>query len=486
MIPKISGSGSSFKGLSDYLMHDPKAQTDERVAWTHTHNLANDYVPAAVNEMYITAESAEWLKQQAGVRAGGRPTENPVKHVSLNWAIEDKPSREHMIKTGEDYLRHMGWSDHQVIMVAHQDKPYAHLHMVINAIHPETGRALDDSLEKRRSQEWALKYELRQNRVHCTERLKNMEDREQNMPRNVWMDFKPNEQEFLKSEKQILNNAEIEQYKPENRHKAEWEIFKQYQRDERGEFIADGKAKFKQLRSEIYREVHADFRERWAEYYKAEKNGTENAPAQLAAVKAKIVADEKAALEPRREAAFKQLREQRHVEREALNAQQREVRAEFRSRLETGMDNSDFFAGLAAKRDNRGAVQAGFREAGHETTSRRIDNVETPFVGKLIDARLEPISREPFRPDVRQGHAREKDAGNFAKSRAFGAVSGLADGVFSFLTNLGSAPPAPVSAAERADQFREAAENALKQEQHRGREEEDAAWRERQKVHTRE
>ncbi|MGY8666198.1 relaxase/mobilization nuclease domain-containing protein [Bradyrhizobium sp. UFLA05-109] len=486
MIPKISGSGSSFKGLSDYLMHDPKAQTDERVAWTHTHNLANDYVPAAVNEMYITAESAEWLKHQAGVRAGGRPTENPVKHVSLNWAVEDKPSREHMIKTGEDYLRHMGWSDHQVIMVAHQDKPYAHLHMIINAIHPETGKALDDSFEKRRSQKWALLYELKQNRVHCTERLKNVGEREQNMPRNIWMEFKPNEQEFRKSEQQFLQNPEIEQYRPENRRAAEWEIFKQFQREERDEFIAEGKSKFKQLRSEIYREVHGEFRERWAEYYKAEKNRTETAPAQLAAVKAKIVADEKAALEPKREAAFRQLREQRDVEREALNARQREVKAEFRSRLETGMDNSDLFAGLAARSGNKAAMRTGFREAGHEATSRRIDTVETPFIGKLIDARLEPISRAPWRPDARKGQAREKDAGDAAKRRTIGAVGGLVDGVFSMLTNLGSARPEPVSAAERADQFREAAENALKQEQHRGREEEDAAWRERQKVHTRE
>lgn len=486
MIPAISGNGSSFKGLSDYLMHDPKAQTDERVAWTHTHNLANDYVPAAVNEMYITAESAEWLKQQAGVRAGGRPTENPVKHVCLNWAIDDKPSREHMIKTAEDYLRHMGWSEHQVIMVAHSDKDYAHLHMIINAIHPETGKALDDGLEWRRSQEWALKYELKQNRVHCTERLKNMEDREQNMPRNVWMEFKTDEQEFQKSEKQFLKNPEIEAYKPENRHKAEWEIFKQFQREERDEFYAEGKSKFKQLRSEIYREVHADFRERWAEYYNAEKKGTENDPAQLAAVKAKIVADERAALTPRREAACKQLREQRDVEREALNARQREVRAEFRSRLETGMDNSDFFAGLAAKRDNRDAIRSAFRESGQETTTRQVDPAETPFFGKLIDARLEPVSREPFRRDAVQGQAREKDAGDVAKRRTLGAVGGLVDGVFSVLTNLGSARPEPVSAQERADQFREAAENALKQEQHRGREEEDAAWRERQKVHTRE
>ncbi|MCP3381257.1 relaxase/mobilization nuclease domain-containing protein [Bradyrhizobium sp. CCGUVB4N] len=486
MIVKISDSGSSFKGLATYLTHDPKAQTAERVAWTQTHGLANDYVPAAVNEMYITAESAEWLKEQAGVRAGGRPVENPVKHISLNWAEEDKPSREHMIKTGEDYLRHMGWSDHQVIMVAHSDKPYAHLHMIINAIHPETGKALDDGFEKRRSQTWALKYELEQNRVHCTERLKNVGEREQTMPRNIWMEFKPNEREFRKSERQFLQNPEIEEYRPENRRATEWEIFKQFQRDERDQFIAEGKSKFKQLRSEIYREVHADFRERWAEYYKAEKKGTENAPAQLAAVKAKIVADEKAALEPRREAGFKELRKERDVEREALNAQQREVRAEFRSRLESGMDNSDFFAGLAAKRDNRTAVRSTFREAGHETTSRPIDPVETPFVGKLIDARLEPISRAPWRPDTRKGQAREKDAGDVAKRRTMGAVGGVADGIFSFLTNLGSARPEPVPTKERADQFREAAENALKQEQQRGRETEDAAWRERQKVHTRE
>jgi hypothetical protein len=77
MIVKISGSGKSFKGLSTYLMHDPNANTDERVAWTHTLNLANDHVPSAVDEMYWTAQNAELLKQQAGIRAGGRSTENP-------------------------------------------------------------------------------------------------------------------------------------------------------------------------------------------------------------------------------------------------------------------------------------------------------------------------------------------------------------------------------------------------------------------------
>src|SRR5262249_7658128 len=138
MIVRILSRGKSFSGLSTYLTHDPNAKTDERVAWTHTHNLANDHVPSAVNEMYETARNAELLKQEAGIRAGGRPTENPVKHVSLNWSPEDNPSREHMIQTSEEFLRHMKWQEHQAIMVAHDDKQYRHVHVMINCVHPET------------------------------------------------------------------------------------------------------------------------------------------------------------------------------------------------------------------------------------------------------------------------------------------------------------------------------------------------------------
>src|SRR5580700_8026546 len=130
MIVKISPSGSSFKGLSTYLTHDPKANTDERVAWTYTHNLANDHVPSAVDEMVWTARNADLLKREAGIRAGGRATDGPVKDVSLNWSPEDNPTPEHMIKTSEEFLRYMGWQEHQAVMVAHNDKPHAHVHLM--------------------------------------------------------------------------------------------------------------------------------------------------------------------------------------------------------------------------------------------------------------------------------------------------------------------------------------------------------------------
>jgi hypothetical protein len=62
------------------------------------------------------------------------------------------------------------------------------------------------------------------------------------------------------------------------------------------------------------------------------------------------------------------------------------------------------------------------------------------------------------------------------------AFMAFADALFCDLTNLGSAPPKPMSNEERADLFREAAENTLKQHQRHECEEEDTRSRERQRA----
>jgi hypothetical protein len=110
----------------------------------------------------------------------------------------------------------------------------------------------------------ALDYEREQNRIHCEQRLKGERDREANMPRNVWMAFQANEQEFARGEKIMAENpGEI----PENGKNAEWKILKEFQRDERMAFYAQGKSEFSALRNSIYREVREEFRERWADFY---------------------------------------------------------------------------------------------------------------------------------------------------------------------------------------------------------------------------
>jgi hypothetical protein len=479
MIVKISGVGKSFKGLSTYLTHDPNANTEDRVAWTHTLNLANDHVPSAIDEMYWTAQNAELLKQEAGIRAGGRATENPVKHVSLNWAPADNPSREHMIETSEGFLRHMRWNEHQAVLIAHDDKSYKHVHIMLNVVHPETGLRLDDGFEQRRAQAWALDYEREQGRIHCEQRLKNEQDREANMPRNIWMEFQKNEKEFLKSEQQLRRNSENSEYSPENRAKEEWKILKGIQRDEREQFFAEGKIEFRKLRTSIYREVREEFRERWADYYKAVKNGPEDGreilpdmDVILANVRTQLIADQKAALEPRRDAACAELKKARQLEYSELLANQKAVRTEFGERLETGVGNASYFHDLRERRNGRQEVALAFREASIEVT--------TNFQGEQPRAPLRAAVDDI--PDHSAGSHHERDLADVGRSRALGAVGAVADSLFSFLTTMGSSPPVPMSAEERADAFREAAENSLKQHQQREREEEDAKGRERQRA----
>jgi hypothetical protein len=465
MIVKISGSGKSFKGLSTYLTHDPNANTDERVAWTHTLNLANDHVPSAVDEMYWTAQNAELLKQQAGVRAGGRATENPVKHISLNWAPDDNPSPEHMIATSESFLRHMRWNEHQAVLIAHDDKSYKHVHIMLNVVHPETGLRLNDGFEQRRAQAWALDYEREQGRIYCEQRQMNAEDREKNMPRNIWTAFQVNEKEFSRTEKIMAENAsEI----PENPKNAEWKILKEFQRDERMEFFAQGKSEFSALRNSIYREVREEFRERWADFYEMRKDGAD--AESLATIKTNLVADQKAILEERRDTACEELRESRDIQYRELLDHQKDMRAELRWRQETGLDAAPFLNELEERRQARQEIQPEFRETGREQVGRE---PVTDFGADTGEA------DEHYDAPVNSG----RDVGINIGGKLGHGILALPDSLFCDLTNLGSARPIPMSAEERAETFREAAENTLKQHQQNEREEaEDVSWRERQRV----
>jgi hypothetical protein len=341
MIVRILSRGQSFKGLAAYLTHDAEAETDERVAWTHTHNLANDNVLSAVDEMLWTARDAELLKMEAGIRAGGRATENPVKHLSLNWAPGEEPTKEHMIKTTEAFLEHMGWADHQALMVGHQDKEYRHVHVMLNAVHPETGLKLDDNFEYRRAQSWALEYE-REHGLHCENRLKDERERQESPTRPAWMAFKGAEKQFVEAEKSLeaeTAHPEIKSEKSTDIHGEEWAALKSLQREERTGFFAEGKLAFKEMRNEIFREVREEFRGRWSEYYDWQHDGLpEDA---LKEMKAAIVADQAAVLAERRDAACKELRETRDGLYKELLSGQQEMRDIRRGRQRAGFESLD-------------------------------------------------------------------------------------------------------------------------------------------------
>ncbi|WP_346296430.1 relaxase/mobilization nuclease domain-containing protein [Rhodopseudomonas sp. P1] len=384
MVPKLFRSGKSFKKAGMYLLHDPaKASTAHRVPWTHTINLASDHPSLAIDEMYWTYRSADQLKREAGLKAGGRQLEYPVRHISLNWHRSESPSREQMIEAAESFLAHMGWHEHQTLIVCHSDK-HPHVHLMVNAVHPETGRALDSSFEKRRVQEWAETYEREHEAIFCEERLKPVGEREPSPNRKIWERMKSSQHEFERSEYERIS-AEFDYFirNDEGEGKdGEWRILKDRQRGQRERFFMDGRQAFRTVRDKAYRTVSREFKAEWRGYYQAKREGLDEEALDI--LKAGILERRDKALDERRNEACRELREKRDEEYAALLEVQKQERARLREGQESGqraywlLDGppSPFAAEKTdATRDQRHDqdLTDAFRGSSHEITDRRED-----------------------------------------------------------------------------------------------------------------
>lgn len=443
MIVRMLSPGKSFKGLASYLTHDPEAKSAERVSWTHTLNLAHDHVSSAVDSMLWTARNAELLKQEAGIRAGGRATENTVKHISLNWSPEERPSRDHMIETAEGFLRHMKWDEHQALLVAHEDKAHPHVHVMLNAVHPETGLRLDDNFERRRAQAWALQYEQENGRIFCEQRLQNVEEREEAPTRPAWMAFREKQAEFEYQEKNREKQAPIiveELNNPDAIKAAEWNKLKEIQRHERLTFFAEGKLEYSELRQSIYREIREEFRERWSDYYAQVKEGGQTP--ELTSIKQDLIAEQKSALEAWRDDACETLRASRDERYQTLLDDQREARYGLGARQEANLDNAPLLYLM-----EEGKIRAGHADF-HEAVSE-VTKVE---------------ERAELPEEVHSNHTPERDSSGVKSGADIGVGIGAGAGfaLISFFDSLadgliGGKPapkPRPVEPSEpRPDPF---------------------------------
>ena len=327
MIPRIQSSGGSFLGAGRYYLHDKaadpsldkhlKPRTDERVWFTDTRNCLEQDPGRALEEMWRTAEDQAYLKMQAGVKRGGRVCEDPVKTLSLAWHKDDMPTPEHMVEAADAFVKHMGWEQHQAVYVGHNDTEHRHIHIILNRVHPETGRTLDDFREQKRAQSWALQYEREQGQVRCEQRevsaarqaeqagqraqeTANTQERtpevdrtatverapmeaqapsigraaNDHLPHNVIMLARPHEQEFNASEKLREGQDTRSQAELVAEHHAE---LKDHQRAEREAFFKDGAKLFKATRHAVYDEVRQEYKAEWREFYKDSNDARQSA-----------------------------------------------------------------------------------------------------------------------------------------------------------------------------------------------------------------
>ncbi len=180
MVPKIISKGTSFKGAAAYLLHDKdRASSSERVAWTDTRNLAVNDSEMGWRIMAATAMDQYRLKEQAGIKSTGRRSSKAVLHLSLSWHPDEKDglSREEMRKAAIAALKAIGADGRQALIIAHQDEPHPHLHILCNRVSPEDGRMLSSSNDQLKLSQWAENYEKERGQIYCEDRVVNNERR---------------------------------------------------------------------------------------------------------------------------------------------------------------------------------------------------------------------------------------------------------------------------------------------------------------------
>jgi Relaxase/Mobilisation nuclease domain len=128
VIAKTS-SGKSFGGLMHYLEVGRSGREIDRVDWTSSRNLCGIDDPELAGQvMEATADQSLRIQK-------------PVYHVSLSFDPMDMVNRDRMELVADRLLDRLGLQEHQAMFVVHRDREHAHVHIVVNRVHPETGVA---------------------------------------------------------------------------------------------------------------------------------------------------------------------------------------------------------------------------------------------------------------------------------------------------------------------------------------------------------
>lgn len=185
MVPNLATRGTSFVGASKYYLHDKRLEgetsrtTTERVEWTHARNVMFDDPKGAINVMHATAEAKDDLKRSAGVALTGNKSKGDVMTFSLSWSPEEhgQIDKAEMLRAVDTSLKALGAQDHQAVVIAHNDEPHPHCHVILNLVNPINGKNLQQSYTKKKLDKWAYEYrkERGEDKKYCPDRTKKHE-----------------------------------------------------------------------------------------------------------------------------------------------------------------------------------------------------------------------------------------------------------------------------------------------------------------------
>jgi hypothetical protein len=130
--------GKSFKFCGEYMLTGKdRVHPDQRVSWIECHNLPTERMEVAVRLMAATSRRS-------------RRTKLPVLQLSVSFAPGDPVDSAMIKRVLQRTLRDVGLDEHEAILLEHHDTAVPHGHVIVNRVHPETGRAWKGSFSKTR------------------------------------------------------------------------------------------------------------------------------------------------------------------------------------------------------------------------------------------------------------------------------------------------------------------------------------------------
>ncbi|MGB0372015.1 MAG: relaxase/mobilization nuclease domain-containing protein [Opitutales bacterium] len=158
-----------------FLKKDPAGEN--RVAWSECLNLMTDDPSIGWRRMAYVAMNNEAIKRGTGQKPTGAKLQKPVYTYSISWHPSENPTRKKMMKAVRETLAVLGLADHQSIIAAHADTEHPHVHVVTNAVSPQTGLVAKLDYTKRKLSKYALEYERKEGHMYCPQRELNAQKR---------------------------------------------------------------------------------------------------------------------------------------------------------------------------------------------------------------------------------------------------------------------------------------------------------------------
>ena len=116
-------------------------------------------------------EVRDTIRRALAERRTGQRPDRLAFHFILSWHQDDHPTASHMIETARSALAALGLGEHQAVLAGHNDTDKPHVHVAVNIIHPETGKAAKLGWRHRTMSRWAAAYEREQGVVRCPKRF---------------------------------------------------------------------------------------------------------------------------------------------------------------------------------------------------------------------------------------------------------------------------------------------------------------------------